>query len=238
MDHRRHVQLHHLLVERVPPLVGERRVLPVAARRVRVQVAADETELLHAALQLGDAVGRRHARRLRQLADADEVLGIERAAPVDQVVADLGPVQAGGRVAHVVRHAGRPRREDRDVGAPLALKLELRVLQRLPDLVVADAQGALRRHVRRVAQPGDLFLPVGVQRFRRSRVVPVTVDDHDVSLLEVQGVAGEHLLRGNRARQDLLVPSELDHGVQRLAIGSQAVGQRVLPYQLRRCARA
>ena len=74
VDHRRHVELDHLLVERIPVLVGQRRILPVAARRIGVQVAADEAELLDAALELGDAVGRRHAGVLRQLAHADEVL--------------------------------------------------------------------------------------------------------------------------------------------------------------------
>src|SRR5207244_13554859 len=59
-------ELDHLLVEGVPPLVGQRWVLPVPARRIRVQVAANEPEFLDAALELCDAVGRRHARGLRQ----------------------------------------------------------------------------------------------------------------------------------------------------------------------------
>ena len=80
VDHRRHVELDHLLVERIPLAVGQRRVGPVAARRIGVQVAADEAELLDAALELGDAVRGRDAGRLRQLADADEVLGVQRDA--------------------------------------------------------------------------------------------------------------------------------------------------------------
>ena len=66
-----------------------------------------------------------------------KLLGIQRADAVNQIVAVLGPVQAGRRVADVVRHRRRARREDRDVGAALALQLQLRVLQALADLVVA-----------------------------------------------------------------------------------------------------
>ena len=73
VNHRRHVELDHLLVERIPVAVGERRRRPMAARRVGIQVAADEAELVHAALELADRMRDRHARRLRQLADADEV---------------------------------------------------------------------------------------------------------------------------------------------------------------------
>ena len=82
-------------------------------------------------------VGERHAGRLRQLAHADEVARIERADAVNQIVAVLGPVKAGRRVADVVRHRRRARREDRDVGAALALELQLRALQALANLVVA-----------------------------------------------------------------------------------------------------
>ena len=45
MDHRRHVELDHLLVERIPLAVGQRRVGPVAARRIGIQVAADEARV-------------------------------------------------------------------------------------------------------------------------------------------------------------------------------------------------
>ena len=52
VDHRRHVELDHLFVERIPLPVGQRRRGPVAARRIGVQVAADEAELVDAALEL------------------------------------------------------------------------------------------------------------------------------------------------------------------------------------------
>src|SRR5213594_1961367 len=179
VDHRRHVELDHLLVERIPPLVGQRRVLPVAPRRIGIQVAADEAELLDAALELGNAVGRRHPRRLRELAHADEVLGKERAHAMDQVVAHLRPVQARGRVADVVPHAGGPRREDRHVGPALALELELGLVDRLPDLIIADADGALRAGARGLLELRDLLLPIGLELLRCRRAVAVTIDDHE-----------------------------------------------------------
>src|SRR5689334_782867 len=48
------------------------------------------------------------------------------------------------------------------------------------------------------------------------------------TLLEVERAAREHLVRGHRARQDLLVASVLDDGFQRLAILRDAVRQRVV----------
>ena len=181
VDHRRHVELDHLLVERVVPLVGHRRRVEVAAGRIGIQVAADEAHL-HAALELGDGVLRRHAGRLRKLADADEVLRIERHDPVDQVVADLGPFPADALVADVVAHAGGARREDREVGAALALKLELVGLDAFPDLVVGHLQARAGRHRRLVLGVGrrGLILAEAVQVLRLGRVVAVTVDDHGI----------------------------------------------------------
>ena len=97
---------------------------------------------LHAALELGDAVRRRDARRLRQHADRREVLRVERADAVDQVVLHARPVRADRGVADVVLHRARARREERDVGAPLALQLQLGLLQAVADLVVADLRSS------------------------------------------------------------------------------------------------
>ena len=110
------------------------------AGRIRIQVAADEAELGHAALQLGDRSSSGvHAGRLRQLAHADEVLRIEPADAVDQIVAVLGPVQAGRLVADVMRPCAEARGEKIVTSrAALALKLQLRALEALPDLVVGD----------------------------------------------------------------------------------------------------
>jgi hypothetical protein len=82
-------------------------------------------------------------------------------------------------VAQVVAHPRGPRREQREVGAPLALLGELGVLEAGPDLVVADDDRALGADVARVAlDRGPLGGPVGTQRRRRRGVVPVAVDDH------------------------------------------------------------
>src|SRR5436309_229139 len=110
---------------------------------------------------------------------AAEVMGKERGPAMDQVVAHLRPVQARGRVADVVPHAGGPRREDRHVGPALALELELGLVDRLPDLISADADGALRAGARGVLQLRDLLLPIGLELLRCRRVVAVTIDDHE-----------------------------------------------------------
>ena len=81
----------------------------------------------------------RHARRLRQLADADEVLRIEVDDALDQIVAVLASSAAGRLVADVMRHRRGARREDRQVGAALALQLQLVLFDALADLIVADA---------------------------------------------------------------------------------------------------
>ena len=48
-----------------------------------------------------------------------------------------------------------------------------------------------------------------------------------LTLFEVERVAGEHLLRADRSRQDLLGVGELDHRVDRLTIARQAIGPRL-----------
>ena len=52
VDHRRHVELDHLFVDRIPVAVGQRRASPAAAARIGVEVAADEAELVDASLEL------------------------------------------------------------------------------------------------------------------------------------------------------------------------------------------
>ena len=85
---------------------------------------------------------------------------------------------AGRLVADVMRHAGGARREDREVGAALALELELRALQALADLVVADAEVLVGGAARRVGQAGELAVAEDLELLRRGRVVAVAVDDH------------------------------------------------------------
>src|SRR5215831_106744 len=101
MDHGWYIEFTHLLVERIPVFVRQRRRGPSAPGRIRVQVTTDKTQLVYAAFELRNRIGRRNAGRLRQLADAHEVFGIETANPEDQVVAMLGPVPASRLVADV-----------------------------------------------------------------------------------------------------------------------------------------
>ena len=146
VDHRRHIQFDHLLVDRIPPLVGQRRRVEVAAGRVGVEVAADEAQFLDAALQLGDRQFFGDSPGdLRQLADTDEVLRVERADAVRSGRCRSAVHSLRHRaVADVVAHAGGPRREDREVGAALALQLELAPLRCSPDLVVGHFQHRAR----------------------------------------------------------------------------------------------
>src|SRR5262249_5897368 len=170
--------LHDFGVERMRPVVGERRILPVASGWIGIQVAADEAVLLHAALELGNARRRRHARRLRQLADADEVVRVERAAAMHQLVADLAPDAARLGVADVMRHRARARWKGRKVRCPAALELELRALQALPDLIVGDVERALARRLRGILERLHLQLAPCLHLGGRGRVVAVAVDDH------------------------------------------------------------
>src|SRR5262245_20845215 len=81
-------------------------------------------------------------------------------------------------VADVVRHRRRARREDRDIGAALALEFQLRALQAAPNLIVRNIDGALRSRARGMVERRNLRVTIGLQRFRRGRVVAVTVNHH------------------------------------------------------------
>src|SRR3984893_9758421 len=183
MDHCRHVELDQFFVKRIPPAVGERRRVPVAARRIGIEIAADETKLVDAAREFADAILRIDAGRLRQLAHADEIVGIEGGEAVNQVVRNLRPFEAHAFVADVMRHAGRARREDGEAGAALALELELGAPDARAQLVVADLDGGWRGLLRRVLDGGDLVLAEIVQLLRLGGVVAVAIDDHDASLV-------------------------------------------------------
>ncbi len=65
------------------------------------------------------------AGELRQHADGREVVRVELADAVDQVVPVLCPVDVGFLAAEVVGHGAGPRREDRHVRAALALEPDL-----------------------------------------------------------------------------------------------------------------
>src|SRR6516225_10308747 len=176
MDHRRNVVLDHLLVDRIPIAVAERRVLPMPAGRIGVQIHADKSVFVDAAVDLGDAVLWRDTRTLRQHRHTNEVLWEQRADTVDQLIAGAGPGLAGRCVAEVVAHAGGARREDRQVGAALALHLELAIGDRRTDLVVGDARARRRRLARLVRL--DLLTAPALVLTGGGRVVAVTIDDH------------------------------------------------------------
>ncbi len=148
------------------------------AGRIRIQVAADESQFIDAALELCGTVDRRHSRRLRQLADTDEVVGIQAADSMNQIVAGLRPAAAGRFVADMVGHGRRARRENRQVGAACALQFQLRVLQAVADLIVADDARGGQRYVDAGLEPGNLFIAKLLQRSGRRRVVAMTIDDH------------------------------------------------------------
>ncbi len=183
VDHRRHVELAHDLVDREPVLVGQRRMGEMPATRIGVEVAADEAELLDAAAQLADARGKIRLGALRQHAHAGEPLGIELGHAVDQVVAGDRPRLADRLVADMVRHRARPRREDRVVAAAFLDQAQLVGLDRLADLVVGDRRVGRRRLA--FLERGLLRLAPLVVRGRSRRVVAVAVDDqrHALSFL-------------------------------------------------------
>src|SRR5262249_12672914 len=121
----------------------------------------------------------RYARRLRQLANTDEVVGVERADAMDHLVAHLRPGKTDVVVADMVAHAHGARREDRHVGAALALELELGTFEAFANLVVAGLQGCLGWLLRRLLEVIDLLFAPAQQVFRLGRVMAVTIDDHD-----------------------------------------------------------
>src|ERR1700736_6505863 len=98
---------------------------------------------------------------------------------MNQIIAVLRPVQAGGSVANVVRHRRSPRRKNGDIGAPLTLQLELRAFQALPDLVVRDVDFAVVGWLPCILQRGDLRVAIVLERLWRRGVMPVTIDDHE-----------------------------------------------------------
>ena len=121
----------------------------------------------------------RHPGRLRQLAHADEIVGIQRDHAMDEIVADAAPIAAGALGADVVRHGRGARRENRDVRAARALQLQLRVLQAVANLIVRDFFLGVERHVDAGFQARDLRFAKLLQFAGGCCVVTVAVDDHD-----------------------------------------------------------
>ena len=133
---------------------------------------------------------------MRQLAHADEILRVQRDDARDQVVADLRPLQAHALVADVMAHAGGARREDGEIGAALALQLELVALDRFADLVIGHFQGRARRHRRLVLGGGGrgLLLAEAKEVLGLGGVVAVAIDDHETA--PYPGLVGERRCYG------------------------------------------
>src|SRR5689334_25206334 len=91
---------------------------------------------------------------------------------MDQVVADLRPFEAHALVADMVAHAGGARREDGQIGAALALQLELVLLDALADLVVRYLERSAQWRPRLVLSVGcrGLFLAEAVQVLRLGEI--------------------------------------------------------------------
>ena len=121
VDHRRHIKLAQFFVDRIPVAIDQRRIGPVTARWIGIQVHADKAEFIDDPLQLRNTVLRRDTGKLRQLPDADEIIRQQHAQAMNDVIADRGPLLAHRLGADVMRHAGRARRKDRQVTAAFAL---------------------------------------------------------------------------------------------------------------------
>ena len=159
MNHRRHVEFDHLLIQRIPPVVGQRRIATSSRRtgsglRLQPTNPSSLTQRSSSAMQLAGAT----PGRLRQLADRRRSFwGTDVHDAVDQVIAQLASIAGWSPRADMVRHARGTRREDGDVGAALPLQPKLRTLNAGADLVIADA-GRGERAARLVGKAGELLV--------------------------------------------------------------------------------
>jgi len=116
---------------------------------------------------------------LWKLTDSDEVVGVKVAHAPNQFVLVLGPKNRGVFISDVMGHPTRPRRQNRDVGSSLTLKLELGAFETKTDLIVGHAESALLADERRVAlHIGNLGVAPCTYPWRSSGVVAVAIDDH------------------------------------------------------------
>jgi hypothetical protein len=112
----------------------------VPARRVRIEIDADKAIVAYAAVDLGNAGLRRHARGLRKHRYARKTVGKEARDAMDEFVTDTRPGRAHLKIANVMRHKTRARRKNRQVRASRAHFRELIAFDRLAQLVVADLE--------------------------------------------------------------------------------------------------
>ena len=138
MDVSGDVELHHLLVERVPEPVAERRRLDAAALTgIRIQQEADEAALLDALLEIREHGLGADAGRQRQTADAAEGVGIELHLLGDDVVGLLDEPLDEPRIL-AGHHLVRARRDELQVRSDLLQLTQMRAaaedrrVERLP----------------------------------------------------------------------------------------------------------
>ena len=91
MDHCRDVELDQRLEERIPRFVNKWRSGPSTTGRIRVQVTADKLKFIDAARKFINAVFDGYANGLRQLADANEIIGKQLRDAMNRVVIYAGP---------------------------------------------------------------------------------------------------------------------------------------------------
>lgn len=176
VDHRGNVEFDQLFVNRIPIGIGKRRIGPISARRVRIQIASNKSVFAYAALELLKRILRGYAGALRQHAGPDKIIRKQTANPINQIVAGDGPGLACRGVAQMMSHAGGTRRKNREIGAALALHPELSIADGITNLIICD-QGTLR-WLCALRMGLDLRLPPLLVLLRSRRVVTVAVDDH------------------------------------------------------------
>src|SRR3989338_10274204 len=158
--------------------VRQQRVLPIAARRIGIQVAADKPECFDAQPKLGNAVGRRYTGRLRELANTHEIVRKERADAMDQIVAELGPGQTGLLIAEMVGHLAGNRRKQGEVAAAFSLQLQLPPFNGGPNFVISDYEIGFLRRFQGIADRFQLLLAPRMKGLWRRCEMSVTVNNH------------------------------------------------------------
>ena len=154
VDQGRDVQLDHLLVQRVPVLVahaGRRR--PAALVRVRVDHDADETEIVDAAVDLGERVGDRHAGTLGQPGHAAVARRRQLDAHGDGVVVGLDPVVDDLLRLFRVHQLERSRRQELHVRADFVEVVGEVVLDRIGHRLFVQAGMPFRARPWKTANP-------------------------------------------------------------------------------------
>ena len=187
MDHRRDVVLDHLLVDRVPVAVGQRRSRPVAARRIGVEVEAtapySSTHLASSGMQVAGATPGSAATRRRQKWSGNRRLTREHSSlqiAAQVVDTSKSPMWWAMKLA---RGQKMVRSDPRASSARAGYSRSSRGSRR------RRCEAPRRGHGRRIRDAGDLAVAPRLQRLGRGGVVAVEVDDH----------AASHLGRRSRA---------------------------------------